>query len=367
MDTNKKVSVIKKPKIHKKNQRRITKVRKINSSDDYISLVDVSLNSWNKDEFDIIGYMLEELNNMKIKTETVFNLCNGNEKELFFRCISEEGNTFYIRISEQLILELTEHFKNNDFKSNVDNNEIKYFKLTYNESFSYQIPVSLKMASLDVVGPSHNCVVYECSGGLCLVKRDKYLNCEESSFCFEGASEKDGVSSDLSFLVIDGFYIFSMTFELFREHKSVKNKDIVNQSIMKDIEYYCLKLKNLLYEKCMCLNENFIVKMRSLNKKAKYLPNLINTKLEEIYESINTLKKIKKEYIECPPVTNEDIENYNKVIYNLRIRQNMLVDIMGLYSSFIKDNNTIMLLNQSLKNKIEYIEDTYRDIDVVQV
>lgn len=365
METNKKVFVITKPKIGKKKQRIIKQ--------HYTNIIEVSLNKWisvnngNKEEVDIIGYMLQELNNMKIKTETVFNICNCNEKELIFRCISEEGNIFYIRISEELILKLSEYLENKDILisnsddfSGFDNNEIKYLKVTYNESFSYKIPVSLKIASLDEVGPSHNCVVYECSGGLCLVKRDKYLNCIERSYCFEGVNTDDSIYNDLSFLVVDGFYIFSVSF-------ITRENNIINESIIKDIEYYSLKLKNLLYEKCMCLNENFIVKMRSLNKQGKYLSKLINTKLEEIYESINTLKKIKKEYIEIPPVTEEDIDNYNKVIYNLRIRQNMLVDIMGLYSSFIKDNSTIMLLNESLKNKIEYIEDTYTDIDMVKV
>ena len=264
----------------------------------------------------------------------------------YIKAFNADGQTVYIEIDDK---------HNGKYKVNMGDDIINMF-----DNDKILIPGSMKMGALDAIDFDVYGVMYECVDGLCFLYRDNYdlepkeINMGRTNLKSQLANSK----SDDHKNIISSRRIISIPYPVVRLSEIISSPEQVSIAIREVID----RLTTIAFGKCSDeLNSLYNIVDES-STKIKELINETIAKSDELRDSIELLTNINKEYVDQPPKTEDEIQMKKTVEYNLKIRNDMVRDIVGLCTNYRGQINELKKMKDNTEEQREYIRTKYIDL-----
>jgi len=205
-------------------------------------------------------------------------------------------------------------------------------------------PNSLLRGSLSCVEPEVSAVAVECERGVCILSRGQRFNLQEDSFVL---SEKK-----------------SCTLKESSCHPVVKYSELcLNPTQMERSLRICSeRICKSELKACCTLMEEIPCALTCLNKNWSQFYSSLCARKQELIDSINELEKYKCSYERnC----NTSCDKYQLILYNIKLRQEKLDDIIGMCKSLYCLKDTLLGLSEEIETNSCWIDRETCDLKYV--
>jgi len=215
-----------------------------------------------------------------------------------------------------------------------------------------EIPYNVKVGTYNCAGNGVCGVAFECKEGLCtLVRDDNTLQPVESNFVtVQQFDKKSGI--------LEGD---PMSYPIVRLSDIKANPDLV----AKYIDDSTRRIRNTGYNNCNAEFNNLAKSLDSLNLSYRTLERKQRDTFITLSNTLRDLERMQKDYIVNPPKNETQQNKYNNLLYNIRRRNEYIVELLKVCQRVNYFNKVITSVNNDINDTISYINKEFSGVNFV--